>query len=493
MGVEKSANGEAHHILGNTVLLLQKDMIGIYSIRNKVNGKLYIGQSIDIKRRWMEHRTPKNIQKDEPLKNDIRRYGINSFEFSVICECDIDKLDELEKYYIKELKPEYNKVLGGKGNCGMLVSEKTRQILREYGNKQWTEKTNEQKEFIIRNNLTHRFLIGHITSNETIEKIRKSLTGKKKTTETIKKLSDSQKKSMIGNKNGNKETFIFDTLTFDISYYRSIKECAEQNCFSYTQIIRAEKEKRLYRKRYFIFCNRSVETIGDECNQVGEKMSYSSKCAAMKMEEIVHSDKMVNCQESDKGIVQLAIRSGQFKTINVRDVRDGEIIGEDFLSGELQFRMLRENREQAKVIGYVGFFELTNGFRKMAYWTVAELEQHAGKYSQTYSADKRYGKKSSKWSSDFDAMAKKTVLKNLLSKYAPLSVEMQNAIKYDQATVINENGDARYVDNQEQAMSGDERLDEIARKEAEMEAQKAYEEAEVVEENDDEAKDNLFD
>ena len=194
-----------------------------------------------------------------------------------------------------------------------------------------------------------------------------------------------------------------------------------------------------------------------------------------------------------KGIVQLAIRSGQFKTINVRDVRDGEIIGEDFLRGELQFRMLRENREQAKVIGYVGFFELTNGFRKMAYWTVEELEQHAGKYSQTYSADKRYGKKSSKWSSDFDAMAKKTVLKNLLSKYAPLSVEMQNAIKYDQATVINENGDARYVDNQEQAMSGDERLDEIARKEAEMEAQKAYEEAEVVEETADEAKDNLFD
>ena len=70
---------------------------------------------------------------------------------------------------------------------------------------------------------------------------------------------------------------------------------------------------------------------------------------------------------------------------------------------------------------------------------------------------------------------------------------MQNAIKYDQATVINENGDARYVDNQEQAMSGDERLDEIARKEAEMEAQKAYEEAEVVEETADEAKDNLFD
>lgn len=194
-----------------------------------------------------------------------------------------------------------------------------------------------------------------------------------------------------------------------------------------------------------------------------------------------------------KGFIQLAIRSGQFEDINVRDVRDGEIIGEDFLSGKLQFRMLRENRKQAKVIGYVSYFKLLNGFSKMAYWTVEELYQHAGKYSQTYSADKRYGKKSSRWSIDFDAMARKTALKLLISKYAPLSVEMQNAIKYDQATVINENGDARYVDNQEQAMSGDERLDEIARKEAEMEAQQAYEEAEVVEETADEAKDNLFD
>lgn len=169
-----------------------------------------------------------------------------------------------------------------------------------------------------------------------------------------------------------------------------------------------------------------------------------------------------------KGVVQLAIRSGQFRTINVRDVREGEIVGEDFISGEMQFRMLRTDREKAKIVGYVGFFELTNGFRKMAYWTIEELMAHAGKYSQTYGADLKYGKQSSKWSTDFDAMARKTVLKNLLTRYAPLSVEMQTAIKYDQSTVINEQGDCRYVDNEPAAMSGKDRLEEIARKEAEI-------------------------
>lgn len=189
-----------------------------------------------------------------------------------------------------------------------------------------------------------------------------------------------------------------------------------------------------------------------------------------------------------KGIVQLAIRSGQFKTINVRDVREGEITGEDFLSGELSFRMLKEDREKAPVVGYVGFFELVNGFRKMAYWTIAELEQHADKYSQTYKNDKKYGNTSSKWSTDFDAMAKKTALKNLLSKYAPLSVEMQCAIKYDQGTVINEQGDVRYADN-DQSMTGKERLEEIERKERELAGQDV-EEAEVVE---DEEPKGLFD
>lgn len=141
-----------------------------------------------------------------------------------------------------------------------------------------------------------------------------------------------------------------------------------------------------------------------------------------------------------KGLIQLALRSGQFKTINVRDVREGEIIDEVFVSGTLKFERLKENRENAKIIGYVAYFALTNGFEKMSYWTIDEITAHGKKFSQTFK--KGFGL----WKDDFNSMAEKTVLKMLLSKYAPLSIDMQNAIKYDQA-VIKENDEFIYADN----------------------------------------------
>ena len=148
-----------------------------------------------------------------------------------------------------------------------------------------------------------------------------------------------------------------------------------------------------------------------------------------------------------KGFIQLAIRSGQFLLINVTDIRDGELKGEDLLTGEMSFQRVAD-REQKPVIGYVAYFKLTNGFSKTLYMTVGEVKQHAGRYSQTYSSKLDYIRNSSKWTTDFEAMAKKTVLKLLLSKYAPLSIEMQTAIQNDQA-VIDDQGEAQYLDNPE--------------------------------------------
>ena len=144
-----------------------------------------------------------------------------------------------------------------------------------------------------------------------------------------------------------------------------------------------------------------------------------------------------------KGFVQLAIRSGQFKTINVAEVKEGELLDEDLVTGEIKFKRVAD-RNNFSTIGYVSFFRLTNGFEKMFYMTLEQVESHAKKYSQTYSSSKSFVREQSKWTTDFDAMAKKTVLKILLAKYAPLSVEMRDAIGSDQAVV--ERDGVKYVD-----------------------------------------------
>lgn len=143
--------------------------------------------------------------------------------------------------------------------------------------------------------------------------------------------------------------------------------------------------------------------------------------------------------------VQLALRTGMYQNINVRDVREGEIIDEDFVSGNKVFRKLPDDvRLATPIVGYVAMFKLTNGFEKQLYMSVAELEAHAKRYSQTYR--KGYGL----WADNEmkPAMYEKTILKRLLSKYGVLSVEMQQAIKSDFG-VLGENDSVRYIDNEE--------------------------------------------
>lgn len=130
-----------------------------------------------------------------------------------------------------------------------------------------------------------------------------------------------------------------------------------------------------------------------------------------------------------KGLIQLALRSGQYKFLNACEVRNGEILRNKF-TGEIKF--LGEN-ENGNIIGYMACLELNNGFKASLYMTEAQIEQHAIRFSKMYAADKQYSKRVSKWS-DPDArpkMAIKTVLKGLLGTYGVLSTEMVKAFAND--------------------------------------------------------------
>ena len=146
-----------------------------------------------------------------------------------------------------------------------------------------------------------------------------------------------------------------------------------------------------------------------------------------------------------RGFVQLAQRSGQYRTLNTTEVYEGEIKRQNRFTGEIEFDP--DGRKSDKIIGYVAYMSLLNGFEKYFYMSREECEKHAKRYSKTY--QKGYGK----WKDDFDAMAKKTVLKLLISKYGIMSVDMQKAVEFDQSTVqgdINhiEEATAEYMDNE---------------------------------------------
>lgn len=157
--------------------------------------------------------------------------------------------------------------------------------------------------------------------------------------------------------------------------------------------------------------------------------------------------KVAQFQLGYKGYIQLAIRSGQYKKLNVLAIKEGELIKFNPLNEEIEVNLIEdeEEREKAPTTGYYAFFEYINGFRKAIYWSKAKMEAHALKYSAGYRAKKGY----TFWEKDFDAMAYKTMLRQLISKWGIMSIDMQSAIDADMS-VINEDGTKDYVDNNQE-------------------------------------------
>ena len=158
--------------------------------------------------------------------------------------------------------------------------------------------------------------------------------------------------------------------------------------------------------------------------------------------------KVAQFQIGYKGYIQLAIRSGQYKKLNVLAIKKGELKKYDPLNEEIEVELIEneEDREKEETIGYYAMFEYLNGFRKTLYWSKEKMEAHALKYSMGYRAKKGY----TFWEKDFDGMAYKTMLRQLISKWGIMSIDltMQKALESDMA-VVNDNGTYDYVDNSE--------------------------------------------
>lgn len=163
-----------------------------------------------------------------------------------------------------------------------------------------------------------------------------------------------------------------------------------------------------------------------------------------------------------KGYIQLAIRSGQYRKINVLDIKEGELISYNPLYEEIEVNLIQDEleRENANTIGYYAMLETINGFRKAIYWSKEKMEAHADKYSQAFSLDaysnlregnipeKDMWKYSSFWYKDFDAMAFKTMLRQLISKWGIMSIELRSAFDNDMSFKEEFNDKPKYFDNE---------------------------------------------
>lgn len=219
---------------------------------------------------------------------------------------------------------------------------------------------------------------------------------------------------------------------------------------------------------------------------LGEALNLSPSPQLGQFYMVPFDNKKKGCKEAQfqlgyKGYIQLAIRSGYYKKLNVLAIKEGELVHYDPLEEVVEVNLIEDDilREEAPTMGYYAMFEYENGFRKTMYWSKKKMLAHAEKYSfafyknggakslelleQGKIPEKEMWKYSSFWFKDFDGMALKTMLRQLISKWGIMSIDLQKAIDKDMA-VIQEDGSAEYVDNGdlEENVVADQELKEVA-------------------------------
>lgn len=155
-----------------------------------------------------------------------------------------------------------------------------------------------------------------------------------------------------------------------------------------------------------------------------------------------------------KGYVQLALRSGQYKDLDVMAIKQGEYMGKDPETGKAKFQFIEDDdeRETLPTIGYMAYFEYLNGFRKVVYWSKEKMMTHADTFSKAFSRqgyedlmagrvpEKDMWRYSSFWYKNFDDMAKKTLLRHIISRWGIMSIEMTTALEHDDAVNVADDG-----------------------------------------------------
>ena len=201
---------------------------------------------------------------------------------------------------------------------------------------------------------------------------------------------------------------------------------------------------------------------------LGEALNLSPSPQLGQYYLVPFNNRKKGCKEAQfqlgyKGYIQLAIRSGYYKKLNVLPIKEGELVQYNPLDEEIEVNLIEDDliREETPTVGYYAMFEYENGFRKTMYWTKRKMMAHAVKYSAAFHAtdmehiekgeisEKDMWKYSSFWYKDFDGMAMKTMLRQLISKWGIMSIDLQTAIEKDMA-VINEDGNPEYIENEEQ-------------------------------------------
>jgi group I intron endonuclease len=364
-------------------------MTGIYTIRNKVNGKMYVGQSIDYIKRKRQHKARYKIDsyKDRTkLYRAMNKYGFGNFEFTFIEGCSKDKLNEREKYWVEKYGTfcnGYNATPGGNACVPY-----------------WTGKKRDP---------------------ETVKLISEKLRGTswgKHSKETREELSQ----KMIGNKRGNKRVLCVE-LNLVFESVRGAAEALKINTHTITQSAkgRVKKSRTGFTFRYL----GSQETIPKGSTLVDELPMEAQDNSFIRVDDIVRTCKMVNCRVSDQGILALAWRTNKYKMIYAEAVCKNDKFSYTLgLRKDLNHQPA-ETRE-GEPTHYYAVYHLTNGGYDFKVWTKDQVIEHAKKFSASYKAQT-----DSPWKTDFDSMAKKTVLKDLF-KLAPKSIEFARALTLDE-------------------------------------------------------------